>query len=70
MGKNVHVLHLRWAVKLEDEVFEDHFAGKAEAEEEARYRVQDEESELVIHDRDGKIQRKHSYGNDPRSRKG
>ena len=43
---------------------------KTEAEDAAREIAQNQGSELVIHRRDGHIQRRHSYGNDPFPPKG
>jgi hypothetical protein len=40
------------------------------AETAARTRAKRERTELVVKGRDGKIQRRDSYGNDPRSTKG
>jgi hypothetical protein len=42
-----------------------HFDNKKEAEEWARDVSRNQHSELVIHKRDGTIQRKDSHGNDP-----
>ena len=43
---------------------------QAAAEEAARAQAKRERGELVVKDRDGKIQRRDSYGNDPRRKKG
>ncbi|MCU7848575.1 MAG: DUF2188 domain-containing protein [Candidatus Thiodiazotropha sp. (ex Lucinoma kastoroae)] len=43
---------------------------KREAEQAARAQSRSEQSELVIHDKNGAIQRKDSHGNDPRNIKG
>lgn len=43
---------------------------KAAAEQAARAQARRERTELVVKGRDGKIQRRDSYGNDPPSRKG
>ena len=43
---------------------------QAAAERAARAQAKREHSELVVKGRDGKIQRRDSYGNDPRSTKG
>ncbi|HET7487860.1 MAG TPA: DUF2188 domain-containing protein [Acidimicrobiales bacterium] len=40
------------------------------AEEAARAQARRERAELVVKGRDGRIQRRDSYGNDPRSSKG
>ena len=42
-----------------------HFDTKAEAEKYSRDLSRNEGSELFIHGKDGKIQRKDSHGNDP-----
>ncbi|QHI38692.1 hypothetical protein IMCC3317_40860 [Kordia antarctica] len=42
-----------------------HFDTKAEAEKYSRNLSRNEGSELFIHGKDGKIQRKDSHGNDP-----
>ncbi len=43
---------------------------QATAEEAARAQARRERTELVVKGRDGRIQRRDSYGNDPRSSKG
>lgn len=47
-----------------------HHETKREAEQAARQQSRREGSELVIHRRDGSIERKDSQGNDPRNVKG
>ena len=47
-----------------------HFDTKKEAEDRARTISRNQGSELVIHNKDGKISRKDSHGHDPRSSKG
>ena len=47
-----------------------HFDTKKEAEDRARTISRNEGSELVIHNKNGKISRKDSHGNHPRSSKG
>lgn len=47
-----------------------HYDTKAEAEIAARDQGRREKTEVVIHGKDGKIQRKNSYGNDPYPPKG
>ena len=47
-----------------------HFDTKKEAEDRARTISRNQGSELDIHNKDGKISRKDSHGNDPRSSKG
>ena len=46
------------------------FATKKEAEKWSRQKSREEGSELVIHKKDGTIQRKDSHGNDPYPPKG
>lgn len=43
---------------------------QASAEQAARAQARRERTELVVKGRDGRIQRRDSYGNDPRSSKG
>ncbi len=70
MGKNVHVTYRKeeheWAVKTEKS---SRAAGLYDTKEEAlaagREIAQNQKSELVIHRRDGTIQDKDSFGNDP-----
>lgn len=47
-----------------------HFDTKKEAENRGRSISRNQRTELVIHNKDGKISRKDSHGNDPRSSKG
>lgn len=47
-----------------------HFDTKVEAEQRAREISRNQETELVIHNKDGKIARKDSHGNDPHPPKG
>lgn len=42
-----------------------HFDTKKDAEKAGRQISQNQETELVVHGKDGKIQRKDSHGNDP-----
>lgn len=73
MAKNVHVVPQdgKWAVKTEN-------SGKAakvtstqqEAIERAREIARNNQSEMVIHRKDGTIRDKNSYGNDPYPPKG
>jgi hypothetical protein len=42
-----------------------HFETKKDAEDYSRSQSQKEKSELLIHGKDGKIQRSDSHGNDP-----
>lgn len=55
-----------WAVRREGaNRVSKTFPTKKEAEEYAREKARQEGGEVVIHGRDGKIQDKDSYGNDP-----
>jgi hypothetical protein len=45
-------------------------ATQADAERAARAQAQREHTELVVKGRDGRIQRRDSFGNDPRGRRG
>lgn len=47
-----------------------HFDTKKEAEDRGREISRNQETELVIHKKDGKISRKDSHGNDPHPPKG
>lgn len=74
MGKNQHVTPHPdggWQVKGEKNkratVVVD---TQKEAIEKAREIAINNESELIIHNKEGKIREKNSYGNDPRSIKG
>ena len=67
-GKNQHVVpHPEgWGVKGEgNDRYTSIASTKAEAEKIAREIAKNQESEVVIHGKDGKIQDKDSYGNDP-----
>ena len=70
---NVHVVPEdgQWAVKLagSDDVVSTH-ATQAEATEAGRARARTEQSELLIHGKDGQIQERDSYGGDPTSSNG
>lgn len=66
--KAIHVVpHSNgWAVKKDDaERASGCYGTKAEAEQAARDQARREGSELVIHGKDGRIQRRDSHGNDP-----
>ncbi len=68
MGKNQHVVTHPdgWAVKGEgNEKATKVVDTQKEAIEIAREIAKNQESELVIHGKDGKIRDKDSYGNDP-----
>ncbi|MFH2146311.1 MAG: DUF2188 domain-containing protein [Candidatus Omnitrophota bacterium] len=68
MGKNQHVVKTDsgWGVRGEgnSRLTSEHQIKKA-AEDAARQIARNQNSEIVIHGRDGKIQDKDSYGNDP-----
>lgn len=75
MKKNVHVVHHKdgdnWQVKYEhDETPLAMFDTKEEAIQNGREIAMQNQSELVIHRKDGVIHEKWSYGNDPRDVKG
>ena len=66
--KNQHVVpHPEgWAVKGEGNSRATKITKtKAEAEQIAKEIAKNQKSELIIHGKDGKIQNKNSYGNDP-----
>lgn len=67
-GKNQHVVPVdgKWGVKGEgNEKFTAVTDTKYEAEQIARDIARNQQSELFIHGKDGKIQDRDSYGNDP-----
>ena len=73
MGKNQHVVRHndKWAVEGEGnskvtKVTET----QVEAIKIAREIARNQESELLIHGKDGQIRQRDSYGNDPESSKG
>ncbi len=66
--KNQHVIPVKdgWAVKGENNSRRTKITKtKSEAVERARKIAKNKKSELVIHNKDGKISDKDSYGNDP-----
>ena len=70
--KNVHITYRKdekkWAVKKEgNEKASKLVSTKKEAEDVGREQAKNEKSELVIHNKDGKISDKDSFGNDPKS---
>ena len=68
MGKNQHVVPhgKEWAVKGEgNEKYTAVTDTQAEAIEIARQIAINQQSELVIHNREGRIRDKDSFGNDP-----
>lgn len=68
-GKNQHVVYNPdggWDVKGENNTkATKHTDTKAEAEKIARDIAKNQKSELIIHNKDGKISDKDSFGNDP-----
>jgi hypothetical protein len=68
MGKNIHIVPNgnRWAVKAEgvSRPLSTHRT-KSLADQSARPEARKQQAELVIHGRDGRIQDKDSFGNDP-----
>lgn len=73
MGKNQHVVKHNdgWAVKgAKNERVTKVTETQKEAIAVAKQIAKNQESELIIHGRDGKIRDKDSYGNDPRNIKG
>ncbi|MEO6039524.1 MAG: DUF2188 domain-containing protein [Saprospiraceae bacterium] len=72
-GKNQHILPTDkgWAVKGESNTRNTKlFDTKEKAEAHGRKIAKNQQSELVVHGKDGKIQSSNSYGNDPTSSKG
>jgi hypothetical protein len=68
MGKNQHVVPHgdKWAVKGEGNQRATVVTGrKQEAVDAGREISRNQQSELVIHGRDGRIQQKDSHGHDP-----
>ena len=66
--KNQHVVRRgdEWAVRGEGNKRDtSHHDTQAEAIERAREIARNQQSEVVIHGRDGRIRDKDSYGNDP-----
>lgn len=75
MKKNVHVVHHKdgnsWQVKYEkDDTPLMVFPTQREAIQNGRSIAMQNESELLIHRKDGVIRDKWSYGNDPKNVKG
>lgn len=74
MQKQHHVVPSRnggWDIKKNGaERSSGHFETKQEAIDAARTISRNQQSELFIHNLDGKISRKDSHGNDPRCIKG
>ena len=74
MAKNVHVIRTqndRWAVKTENSTKSVKVTDtQQEAIERGKSIAKNNQSELIIHGRDGKIREKNSYGNDQYPPKG
>ena len=75
MGKNQHVVPNKngkgWSVKGEGNSKSTKITEtKKEAEKIAREISKNQDSEIIIHGKDGKIQEKDSNGNDPKEIKG
>lgn len=75
MAKSTHVVPNSdkggWDIKQSGgERSSGHFGTKKEAEDRAREISKNQETELVIHNKDGKISRKDSHGNDDYPPKG
>lgn len=62
----------KWFIKKSGKIIRSSFgySPKTDAVYHAILSAMEFRAELVIHKQDGEIQRKHSYGNDPRSTKG
>ncbi|GAA0581285.1 DUF2188 domain-containing protein [Halomonas salifodinae] len=72
-GKNQHVVKRPdgWAVRGEGNSRDtSHHSTQSEAADAARDIARNQQSEVLIHGRDGKIREKDSYGNDPFPPKG
>lgn len=68
MGKNQHIVPQdgNWAVKGEgNQKATSIYTTQKEAIEAGREIAKNQKSELIIHDKHGKIRDKDSYGNDP-----
>ncbi|GAA3776696.1 DUF2188 domain-containing protein [Flavobacterium ginsengiterrae] len=73
MGKNQHVVPKedKWAIKGEgNEKYTKITNTQKEAIDIAREIAKNQQSELVVHRKNGTIRDKDSYGNDPRDIKG
>jgi Uncharacterized protein conserved in bacteria (DUF2188) len=70
-GKSVHVVPSgdEWLVEENHAPISGHHT-QAEAEQAGREEAIRAGAELVVHGRDGQIERKNSYGNDPRNIRG
>ena len=73
MGKNQHVVPTngRWGIRGEGNTrLTQTFDTQREAYERAREIAINQQSELFIHNRQGRIRERNSYGNDPYPPKG
>ncbi|MCC7571498.1 DUF2188 domain-containing protein [Candidatus Micrarchaeota archaeon] len=73
MGKNQHVVpnNGKWQVKGEGNTrASGTFDTQKEAIDNARDKAKNEHSELLIHNTNGQIRERNSYGNDPHPPKG
>jgi uncharacterized protein YdaT len=73
MAKNQHVVKRPdgWAVRGEGNKRDtSHHKTQAEAQERAREIARNQQSEVLIHGRDGKIRERDTYGKDPNPPKG
>ena len=72
MGKNQHVVRQTkgWAVEPERSAPTSQHQTQAAAIARATANAKREQSELIVHGRDGKIRMRNSYGNDPHPPKG
>ncbi len=72
-AKSIHVVPAadEWRVEAAGrELCSHHHRTQADAEKCAREEAMRDHAELVIHGRDGQIERKDSFGHDPRNVKG
>ncbi len=69
---NVHVTYKEgnWNVKLGGAEDSKVFGTKEEAEKYGKQLAKDQKAELLIHNKDGKISERSSFGHDPRNIKG
>ncbi len=73
MNKNQHVVYRdgRWAIRGEGNQRDTSVHDtQRDAIEAGRAIAQNQQSELIIHGRDGKIRERDSYGNDPHPPRG
>jgi hypothetical protein len=68
----IHTVHKdgEWVNEIEDSAVASAFETKAEAIEAGRKEAQSRLTEHVIHNEDGTVSGRNSYGNDPSSRPG